>query len=83
MARERELERQYNSMREAMEELRLNMGDGGRLYRQAADRRGLYGGPVVDKNASVVPNGGVPLEYARTQTDGPPKMGWDEEWTKA
>ena len=65
-----------------MEELRVGVGDGGRLYRQAADRKGLYGGMMAERRKSIVGNGGVPLEYARTQTDGPAKSGWDEDWTR-
>ena len=65
-----------------MEELRLGVGDGGRLYRQAVDRKGIYGGLKVAQSSSVVGNGGVPIEYSRAQTEGPPRTGWDEEWTR-
>ncbi|KAL2052455.1 hypothetical protein ABVK25_007327 [Lepraria finkii] len=80
--RERELERQYNAMRGAMEELRLGVGDGGRLYRQAVSRKGIYGGLKVGEMDGVVTNGGIPVEYARAQTDGPPRVGWDHSWTR-
>jgi len=80
--RERELERQYNAMRAACEELRVGVGDGGRLYRQAIDRKGIYGGLKVGEDASVIGNGGVPIEYSRAQTEGPPRGGFDEGWTR-
>ena len=70
-------------MRAAMEELRLGVGDGGRLYRQAMDRKGLYGGHKVAQDTStVIGNGGVPIEYARAQTEGPPRDGWDNNWVR-
>lgn len=65
-----------------MEELRLGVGDGGKLYRQAVDRKGIYGGFKVGMSGGVVGNGGVPIEYARGQTEGPAKDGWDEGWTR-
>ncbi|KAL8797949.1 MAG: hypothetical protein Q9182_007095 [Xanthomendoza sp. 2 TL-2023] len=77
---EMELERQYNSMRAACEELRVGLDDGGRLYRQATTRKGLFGGIKMEKE--VVGNGGVPIEYARAQVDGPPRGGWDHGWTR-
>lgn len=82
ISRERELERQYNAMRAACEELRLGVGDGGRLYRQAVSRKGIYGGLKVGEMGGVVGNGGIPVEYARAQTDGPPRGGWDHGWTR-
>lgn len=82
LLRERELERQYNAMRAACEELRLGVGDGGRLYRQAMSRKGLFGGPKVAQSAGLVGNGGIPIEYARAQTEGPSRGGWDEGWTR-
>ena len=69
-------------MRAAMEELRLGVGDGGRLYRQAVTRKGIFGGLKVGEMGGVVSNGGIPVEYARGQTDGPPKAGWDHGWTR-
>ena len=81
--RERELERQYNAMREAVEALRLGIGDGGRLYRQATDRKGIFGGLKIGKDLrNVVGNGGVPIEYTRAQTERPSRKGWDEDWTR-
>ncbi|MCJ1473783.1 hypothetical protein MMC13_002434 [Lambiella insularis] len=73
-----ELERQYFSMRAACEELRLGCGDGGRLYRQAMVKKGVYGGLKADKGRE----GGVPIEYARAQTDSPPRDGWDHGWKR-
>ena len=75
-----ELERQYNAMRAACEELRVGLGDGGRLYRQATTRKGLFGG--VKMEGEIVGNGGVPIEYAKAQVDGPPRGGWDHGWTR-
>ncbi|KAL8846686.1 MAG: hypothetical protein Q9221_008245 [Calogaya cf. arnoldii] len=75
-----ELERQYNAMRAACEELRVGLDDGGRLYRQATTRKGLFGG--VKMEGELVGNGGVPIEYAKAQVDGPPRGGWDHAWTR-
>lgn len=69
-------------MRAAMEELRLGVGDGGRLYRQAMSRKGLFGGLKSEREGSLAGNGGVPIEYARAQTEGPPRGGFDESWTR-
>ena len=82
-AHELELERQYNAMRAACEELRVGVGDGGRLYRQAMVRKGIFGGKAQTEGGILGGNGGIPIEYARTQTDGPPRNGWDEGWTRA
>nr|POF16578.1 hypothetical protein CFP56_24096 [Quercus suber] len=87
-SRELELERQYNSMREACEALRLTdmyglttkereqldapmEGGGkdvGRLYRIAMKKDGVWDG--------------VPIEYARLQTETPPREGYNTEWTR-
>ncbi|KAI9771645.1 MAG: hypothetical protein M1840_001860 [Geoglossum simile] len=66
-ARERELERQYNSMREACEALRLLPEDQGRLFRIAMGKKGVKAR-------------GVPLEYARAPTEWPSKTGWNAGW---
>lgn len=86
--RERELERQYNSMREACEALRLTDAygltteerakldapmegggkDTGRLYRIAMSKEGVWKG--------------VPIEYARLQTETPPREGYNVGWTR-
>ncbi|KAF2262482.1 hypothetical protein CC78DRAFT_618539 [Lojkania enalia] len=93
-AEERELERQYMSMRAACEALRLLDENGnavpaeeagafgpdagklgprgkevGRLYRQAMTKKGIW-------------EHGVPIEYARIQTDFPGREGWNHGWTR-
>jgi len=40
----------------------------GRLYRIAMEKKGIWGG--------------VPIEYARAQTDTPARNGWDYSWTR-
>jgi large subunit ribosomal protein L40 len=80
-AEQGELERQYNSMREACEALRLlddrGMSAGasgaagkevGRLYRLAMEKKGVWQG--------------MPIEYARPQTDYPSRDGWFHGWTR-
>ena len=42
--------------------------DVGRLYRIAMEKKGIFQG--------------VPIEYARIQTDTPPRSGWDHEWKR-
>lgn len=42
--------------------------DVGRLYRIAMNKGGVWGG--------------VPIEYARIQTDSPSRDGWNHEWTR-
>ncbi|MCJ1371344.1 hypothetical protein MMC20_002559 [Loxospora ochrophaea] len=66
---ELELERQYNAMRAACEELRTGVGDGGRLFRQAVVKKGIF-------------SAGVPVEYARAQVEGPSRDGWDHGWKR-
>ena len=41
----------------------------GRLYRTAMLKTGVWEG--------------VPIEYARAQTETPPRNGWDHAWTRA
>ncbi|KAI8629493.1 hypothetical protein F5Y19DRAFT_83920 [Xylariaceae sp. FL1651] len=71
--REQELERMYQSMHNAMEELRKTSGPGTRdegfLYRVALEKHGLYG------------HDGVPIEYARPQTETPAREPWNHDWT--
>ena len=71
-------------MRDACEELRVGAGDGGRLYRQAMVKKGVYGGELREGDAAVEEGreGGIPLEYARAQTEGPPRAGWNSAWTR-
>ena len=47
----------YQGMFEACEELRVGVGDGGRLFRKAMMKTGLWSIPER--------GGGVPIEYAR------------------
>ncbi len=44
--------------------------DAGRLYRIAMEKKGIFG------------KGGVPIEYARFQTDTPGKEAWNHGWTR-
>ena len=64
----------YQSMQNAMEELRLldppGTKDAGRLYRVAMEKKGIFG------------YGGVPIEYARMQTDTPGPEPWNHGWTR-
>ena len=73
-ARERTLMRQYQSMHAACEELRLTAGPGtrdqGYLYRVAMEKKGVYG------------LNGVPIEYARAQTETPAKVAWNHDWKR-
>jgi len=73
-AEERELHRMYQSMHSACEELRLldppGTKDAGRLYRIAMEKKGIFG------------YGGVPIEYARMQTDTPGTEAWNHGWTR-
>jgi large subunit ribosomal protein L40 len=81
------LEKQYNSMAAACEALRLidnhgltaeerlRLGAGesegsqmGKLFRIAMQKKGIWDG--------------VPIEYARIQTDTPPREGWNHGWTR-
>jgi len=71
---ERELMRMYQSIHSACEELRTmdppQAKDAGRLYRIAMEKKGIFG------------KGGVPIEYARFQTDTPGKEAWNHGWTR-
>ncbi|KAK0662503.1 hypothetical protein QBC41DRAFT_329762 [Cercophora samala] len=73
-AREKTWMRQYQSMNRACEELRLTSGPGtreeGYLFRMAMEKKGVYGLK------------GVPIEYARAQTETPPRVPWDHEWKR-
>ncbi|TGJ85844.1 hypothetical protein E0Z10_g2917 [Xylaria hypoxylon] len=69
-----ELERMYQSMHHACEELRNTSGPGtreeGYLYRVAMEKHGMYG------------HNAVPIEYARSQTETPARRAWNHEWTR-
>jgi large subunit ribosomal protein L40 len=71
-------------MRAACEELRIGAGDGGRLFRQAMVKKGVYGGKGRGMGGGVERGreGGVPVEYARGQTETPARDGWDEGWRR-
>ncbi|CAJ2513241.1 Uu.00g013600.m01.CDS01 [Anthostomella pinea] len=69
-----ELERMYQSMHNAAEELRQTSGPGTReegfLYRVAMEKKGVYG------------HNAVPIEYARPQTETPAREPWNHGWTR-
>jgi len=71
---EGELMRMYQSMHGACEELRLldspGTKDAGRLYRIAMEKKGIFG------------HGGIPIEYARAQTETPGREAWNHGWTR-
>ncbi|KAK4151782.1 hypothetical protein C8A00DRAFT_16854 [Chaetomidium leptoderma] len=73
-ARERNLMRQYQSINSACEALRLTSGPGtrdeGYLYRVAMEKKGVYG------------LHGVPIEYARAQTETPARLVWNHDWKR-
>lgn len=85
-ARELELERQYNAMAAACEELRIGAGDGGRLFRKSMMKTGTWSTPEK--------GGGVPIDYARGMMEwvGGPGVGvgesggkpriWDHDWKR-
>ena len=66
--------RMYQSMHSACEELRTmdppGSKDSGRLYRIAMEKKGIF------------KHGGVPIEYARLQTDTPGREPWNHGWTR-
>ncbi|RMD40516.1 hypothetical protein DV735_g4606, partial [Chaetothyriales sp. CBS 134920] len=84
-----ELERQYNAMRAACEELRTGVGDGGRLFRRAMMKTGVWSIPERGEGH------GVPIEYSRGLAEwvggkavggasgGDPEAAgkiWDDSW---
>jgi large subunit ribosomal protein L40 len=70
--REGNLMKQHQAMSRACEELRLTAGPGtrpeGYLFRVAMEKKGVYG------------LNGVPIEYARAQTDTPARVAWNHDW---
>jgi len=71
--RERTLMQQHQSMHNACEELRKTAGPGlrdtGYLYRVALEKKGVWG------------THGIPIEYARPQTETPAREAWNYGWT--
>ncbi|KAH0494511.1 hypothetical protein TgHK011_001128 [Trichoderma gracile] len=71
---DKERSRMHAGMFNACEELRRTVGPGSRgegyLYRVAMEKKGVYGLE------------GVPIEYARFQTDTPPKEAWNHDWKR-
>ena len=87
-----ELERQYTSMREACEHLRLMDGNG-MTIKDGGEGPGSEGSPAgaTGKNVGRLYRiamrkdniwQGVPIEYARIQTEGPPRDGWNQDWKR-
>ncbi|KAL5357808.1 hypothetical protein BJX96DRAFT_145256 [Aspergillus floccosus] len=68
-AQQLELQRQWQSMQAACEELRTGAGDGGRLFRKSMIKTGVF-------------RDLFPIEYGRLQTENPPKDGWNHEWKR-
>jgi len=72
--REGTLMRQYQGMYRACEALRQTEGPGtreeGYLYRVALEKKGVYG------------HHGVPIEYARPQTESPAREAWNHGWQR-
>lgn len=73
-------------MRDACEALRVMDGDGMSVGDVDAARAG-GGGKDVGRlyRIAMMKNDiwkGVPIEYARIQTDGPPRNGWDHDWKR-
>ncbi|KAL4800490.1 hypothetical protein BDV19DRAFT_353115 [Aspergillus venezuelensis] len=67
-AHQQELQRQWQAMNAACEELRTGAGDGGRLFRKSMIKTGIF-------------RDMFPIEYGRLQTDGPGE-GWNHEWKR-
>ncbi|KAL2868301.1 mitochondrial 54S ribosomal protein mL40 [Aspergillus lucknowensis] len=67
-ANQLELQRQWQAMNAACEELRTGAGDGGKLFRKSMIKTGVF-------------RDMFPIEYGRLQTEGPGE-GWNHEWTR-
>lgn len=92
-AEELDLERQYNSMRDACEHLRLLDSNGNRVSPEEAGGQGADSGKLGVRGkevgrlyrAAMLKRGvwgSVPVEYARVQTDFPARDGWNHGWTR-
>ena len=92
-SQERELERQYESMRAACEHLRLLTESGTRVTEAEAGGQGPDAGTLGMRGKEVgrlyrgAMNkrgvwGSVPVEYARGQVDFPGREGWNHGWTR-
>lgn len=92
-AEERDLERQYESMRSACEHLRLMDSNGNRVSETEAGGQGADAGALGPKGkevgrlyrAAMLKRGvwgSVPVEYARLQVDFPARDGWNHAWTR-
>ncbi|KAE8357067.1 hypothetical protein BDV27DRAFT_105294 [Aspergillus caelatus] len=64
-----ELQRQWQAMNAACEELRTGAGDGGKLFRKSMNKRGVF-------------RDLFPIEYGRLQTEAPSQEGWNHEWKR-
>lgn len=66
--------RQHQSISAACEALRVTEGPGrrgeGYLYRVAMEKHGVYGLK------------GIPIEYARAQTETPARVAWNHDWKR-
>lgn len=61
----------------------------GYLFRVAMEKKGVYGvadppppGASGKESAAVRPKG-VPIEYARPQTDTPARVAWNHDWKRS
>lgn len=73
-AMEKERMRMHAGMYNACEELRNSEGPGdkseGYLYRVAMEKKGVWG------------TDGIPIEYARLQTEYPAEKAWNHDWKR-
>ncbi|KAL5338697.1 hypothetical protein BJX70DRAFT_191348 [Aspergillus crustosus] len=67
-AHQLELQRQWQSMNAACEELRTGAGDGGKLFRKSMIKTKVF-------------RDLFPIEYGRLQTEGP-GTGWNHAWKR-
>ncbi|KAL2796892.1 hypothetical protein BJX66DRAFT_125741 [Aspergillus keveii] len=67
-AKQLELQRQWQAMNAACEELRTGAGDGGKLFRKSMIKTRVF-------------RDMFPIEYGRLQTEGPGE-GWNHDWKR-